>query len=310
MYNIPENSLFLMIGIVFLLILSSAISILLQHKNKDYNYSELRLRIKSWWIMIALLFLSLILSTKTSIIFFGFLSFLALKEFFSIVDLRLCDRRVLFWAYLSIPFQYYFIYIGWYGMFIIFIPVYMFLFLPIRMVIIGNTDGFIRSSGVISWGLMLTVFCLSHLAYLLVLPVKNNNAGNIGVILFIIFITQFNDVAQYIWGKLLGKNKIIPKVSPNKTLEGFIGGVITSSVCAGLLAEFLTPLSMKLGILVGFIISIIGFFGDVIISSVKRDLHIKDSGNLIPGHGGILDRIDSLLYTSPIFFHMIYYFAY
>ncbi|MFT5704027.1 MAG: phosphatidate cytidylyltransferase [Rickettsiales bacterium] len=110
--------------------------------------------------MILILFIALILSKKISIIFFGFLSFLALKEFCSIVSIRQADRRVLFWAYLSIPIQYYFVFIGWYGMFIIFIPVYLFLFLPIRMVLIGETKGFIRSAGIIHWATMLTVFCI------------------------------------------------------------------------------------------------------------------------------------------------------
>jgi phosphatidate cytidylyltransferase len=171
--------------------------------------------------MILILFIALILSKKISIIFFGFVSFLALKEFCSIVSIRQADRRVLFWAYLSIPLsipiQYYFVFIGWYGMFIIFIPVYLFLFLPIRMVLIGETKVFIRSAGIIHWATMLTVFCISHIAYLLSLPVKNDSAGAIGLVLFLLFITQYNDVCQYIWGKTCGKHKIIPKVSPNKT---------------------------------------------------------------------------------------------
>jgi phosphatidate cytidylyltransferase len=186
----------------------------------------------------------------------------------------------------------------------------MFLFLPIRMVLIGQNQGFIKSAATIQWALMLTVFCISHIAYLLTLPVKNDAAGSIGLVLFLLFITQFNDVSQYIWGKLFGKNKIIPKVSPNKTWEGFLGAVITITICSGFAAPVLTPLTFELGLIFGFIISISGFFGDVVISSVKRDLEIKDSGNLIPGHGGILDRIDSLIYTAPLFFHMIYYFSY
>jgi phosphatidate cytidylyltransferase len=299
-----------MLFVLMILITASAISYALKAKNPNRDYSNLRQRIKSWWWMIALIFAALVMGKKSSVIFFGFLSFLALKEFCSIASLRQADRRVLFWAYLAIPVQYYFVYIGWYGLFIIFIPVYMFLFLPIRMVLIGQNQGFIKSAATIQWALMLTVFCISHIAYLLTLPVKNDAAGSIGLVLFLLFITQFNDVSQYIWGKLFGKNKIIPKVSPNKTWEGFLGAVITITICSGFAAPLLTPLTFELGLIFGFIISISGFFGDVVISSVKRDLEIKDSGNLIPGHGGILDRIDSLRYTAPLFFHMIYYFSY
>ncbi len=310
MYNLPNNSLLAMLFVLMLLIVASAISIALKVKNPNRDYSNLRQRIKSWWWMIALIFAALAMGKKSSVIFFGFLSFLALKEFCSIASLRQADRRVLFWAYLAIPVQYYFVYIGWYGMFIIFIPVYMFLFLPIRMVLIGQNQGFIKSAATIQWALMLTVFCISHIAYLLTLPVKNDAAGSIGLVLFLLFITQFNDVSQYIWGKLFGRNKIIPKVSPNKTWEGFLGAVMTITICSGFAAPLLTPLTFELGLIFGFIISVSGFFGDVVISSVKRDLEIKDSGNLIPGHGGILDRIDSLMYTAPLFFHMIYYFSY
>ncbi|NOQ34489.1 MAG: phosphatidate cytidylyltransferase [Methylococcaceae bacterium] len=309
-FDIPPHSFYAMLAVIGLLLIASSISFLLSLKNPDKNYTELQLRIRSWWWMVLSLFIVLSISQNAAIIFFGFLSFLALKEFLSIVPTRHADRRVIFWAYLSIPLQYYWVSMGWYGMFIIFIPVYIFLLLPLRMILIGETEGFIRAAGILHWAVMLTVFAMSHIAYLLMLPVKNTAAGGIGLVLFLLFVTQFNDVCQYIWGKMLGKHKIIPKVSPNKTWEGFIGGLITITLCAGGIAPLLTPLSFETGLLAGAIIGLSGFVGDVVISSVKRDLHIKDSGSLIPGHGGILDRLDSLMYTAPLFFHYIYYVAY
>ena len=157
---------------------------------------------------------------------------------------------------------------------------------------------------------MLTVFCISHIPYLLMLPVKNEQAGAIGLVLYLLFMTQLNDVSQYVWGKSFGKNKILPKVSPNKTWEGFLGGICTIMICSAFIAPFLTPLSLKQGLLAGSLIALAGFIGDVVISVVKRDLEIKDSGSLIPGHGGILDRFDSLTFTAPLFFHFIYYLIY
>lgn len=310
MLNIPSHSLYAMCLVLSLLALASMVQWLLQYKHPERDYIELKQRINSWWWMIGILFICLALSTTTAIILFAFISFLALKEFFSIVPLRLNDRRVVFLAYLAIPLQYYWVAIGWYGMFIIFIPVYVFLLLPMRMVLIGETKGFIQSAGIIHWACMLTVYCISHVAYLLVLPEKNPQAGGLGLVIFILFMTELNDISQYIAGKLFGQHKIIPKVSPNKTWEGFIGGLLCISLLSILIAPWLTPLNAWQGLGAGVLISGAGFIGDVVISSVKRDLAIKDSGTLIPGHGGILDRLDSLMYTAPLFFHYCYYLAY
>lgn len=310
MFDIPINAFYTMMVVFALLFVASCVQYALAKNNPMTDYTELKLRIQSWWWMIIILFVCLVVSQGAAIALFGFISFLALKEFFSIVAMRRSDRQVVFWAYLAIPVQYYWVSIGWYGMFLIFIPIYIFLLLPMRMVLIGETKGFIRSAGITHWAVMLTVFCLSHIAYLLVLPVKNIDGGSIGLVIFLILMTQLNDVAQYIWGKTFGRHQIMPKVSPNKTWQGFIGGVVTITLASAFLAPFLTPLSMVEGVFAGLIIGLSGFIGDVVISSIKRDLAIKDSGSLIPGHGGILDRFDSLTFTSPLFFHYLYYLAY
>ncbi|WP_307190177.1 phosphatidate cytidylyltransferase [Geomicrobium sp. JCM 19039] len=214
------------------------------------------------------------------------------------------DRRVLFFAYLAIPIQFLWIYMEWYGMFIIFIPIYMFLFLPIIMVLIGKTSGFLKSIGSIHWGMMLMVFGLSHLAYFLAVP----GAGGAAMIVFVVVLTQLNDVSQFLFGKAFGKRKIVPAVSPNKTWAGFLGGVFVTTGLALLLFPLLTPYTWPFALFAGLIISIFGFIGDVNVSALKRDLGVKDSGQALPGHGGILDRIDSLTYTAPLVFHFTSYF--
>lgn len=307
MFGIPINSFYLMSTVIVLLIISSAICHFLELKKPNNDYTELKQRISSWWVMIAIFFSVLIISKNAAICFFAFLSFLMLKEFLSIVPTRLTDRRAIFWAYLAIPVQYFWIYRDWFDMFIVFVPVFMCLIIPMRMVMAGETKGFINSTGIMIWSSMLTVFCISHAAYLLVLPVVNENAGSVGLVLFLLFMTQFNDVCQYVCGKSFGKRKIMPKVSPNKTWGGFLGGFVCITLCASMIAPLLTPLTTLQGAGAGALISFSGFIGDVVISSIKRDLKIKDSGDLIPGHGGVLDRLDSLTYTAPVFFHYFYY---
>lgn len=271
--------------------------------------SELRQRVRSWWLIVALCSLALTFNRVAALLFFGLVSFLALKEYLTLIPTRQADRRVLFWAYLSIPVQYYWIGIEWYGMFIIFIPVYLFLLLPVAMVLSGETQGYLRAAGTLHWGLMSMVFSLSHLAYLLVLPQGEYPLVNgPGLVLFLLLLTELNDVAQYCWGKLLGRHKISPAVSPNKTVEGFVGGVVTTVLLSMALAPWLTPFSTLDALLAGALIAVAGFFGDLSLSALKRDLGIKDSGNLLPGHGGILDRVDSLTYTAPLFFHFARYF--
>lgn len=307
---LSQEIIIVLIGILLLLIVSSITAFILTKTKPEKDFSEINLRIKSWWMMATVFVFALLINHNISLIFLAFLCFLALKEYLSLIPTHRAHRQILFWAYLAIPIQFYWIYIGWYGMFIIFIPVYMFLFLPIRMLLIGENKGFLRTMGSVHWGLMLMVFGLSHLAYLLVLPGTTgaNAASGTGLVLYIVILTQCNDVAQFMWGKMLGKHKVIPRVSPNKTWEGLIGGIVTTMGLALLLAPLLTPLTLWSTLFTGFAIALAGFIGDVNISSLKRDLGIKDSGQTIPGHGGILDRVDSLTYTAPLFLHFIRYF--
>ncbi|MCB1099752.1 MAG: phosphatidate cytidylyltransferase [Verrucomicrobiales bacterium] len=288
-------------GILAILVIASITIRLLPHKADSESYIELKRRVQSWWVMVFIFVGALVIDRRLSVVVFAFISFLALKEYVSAIPTRRVDRRALFWAYLSIPVQYYWAGTGYYGMFIIFIPVYLFLLIPLRLVLAGETKGFLRAAGTLHWGLMVTVFSLSHGAFLLSL--KDGPA----LLLYLVVLTQSNDVAQFISGKSFGKRKIVPRVSPNKTWGGFIGGVIITSCLAMALAPLLTPLTLGQSAIAGVIIAVGGFFGDLTVSAVKRDLGIKDMGATIPGHGGVMDRVDSLTYTAPLFFHLIYY---
>lgn len=266
------------------------------------------IRVKSFLVIVIFFHLAFCFNKIFAFLVMCLISYLCLKEFLSLLPIRKTDRQVLLWAYWSIPVSYYIIYIGWVTLFYLFIPLYMFILLSIRMVMSGNTEGFLKNLAVMQYGLMTTVYAVGYLGMIAIIPNEYNpNGGCIGLLFYILVLTVANDFMQMFSGKAFGKHKIIPKVSPNKTWEGLIGGVIGATILSVVMAHLVTPLSTGQAVFLGIVLSIFGFFGDVAMSAIKRDLGVKDMSSLIPGHGGILDRLDSLLFTAPLFFH---YFAY
>ena len=306
-FSANKEVAFIILLIIGLLVFATLLFFIWGKLKPEANLIELKLRTKSWWTMALVFILAIVINPIISYFAFGLLSFMALREISTISkNVRDVDRRIMIWCYIAIPIQFILAYNGYFNLFVIFIPVVMFIFISFMLVIKGETTEIGRSMSVIPTQLMLTVFSLSHLAFLLSLPqIAGFNAGGRGLLLFVVFITEINDVFQFTWGKLLGRHAIIPKISPNKTWEGFIGGIITTTVL-GYFLRFLTPFSEVESLVVSFVIACAGFVGDVVVSAVKRDIGLKDTGTLIPGHGGILDRIDSLAITSVVFFHIVY----
>ena len=269
---------------------------------------ELKARPRSWWWIVLPVSLALVTGPVAVAILFALTSFVALREFLSIIPVRPADRMAILIAYLAIPLQYWFVADDWYGMFAIFIPVYVTAAIALRLVLAGETAGFIRSAGTLQWGLFLTLYNLSHLAFLMVLDVAVPlPAGGAGLLLFVLAVVAFNDVAQFVTGRMFGRHAIAPAVSPKKTWEGFLGGLAASAALGAGLAALLTPFGALEGALAATGLAGLGFLGDVTVSAVKRDLGIKDSGSLLPGHGGILDRLDSLVFAAPVFLHYVRY---
>ena len=303
-----QREIAVVIGLIFgLLVLATLLFWVLGKARPKGDFTELKVRTRSWWAMATIFVLASLLHPVITFVSLGLLSFFALREISSISkNVRDADRSVLIWCFLAIPVQYYFAYIGHYGLFLIFIPVCMYLWIPFMLVVKGETEDISRSMSVLPTQLIFTVFAISHLAFLVSLPgLPGFDAGGRGLLLFIVFITEMNDIFQFTWGKLLGRYRILPKVSPGKTWEGLIGGVITTMV-VGYYLRFLTPFSETEILITCGLVAITGFIGDVIVSAIKRDLGLKDTGKAIPGHGGILDRIDSLAPTAPVFFHIVY----
>ncbi|MCA9862615.1 MAG: phosphatidate cytidylyltransferase [Thermomicrobiales bacterium] len=268
---------------------------------------NLKDRVRAWWVMCAVLALALLTGRTGAALLFMGVSFLALREFVTLAPTRHGDHRALLWIFFVVtPVQYWLVWRDWYGLFAIFIPVFVFLLAPARVALAGDTGDFLARTAVIQWGLMICVYCVSYAPALLMLD-ANGEGGGAKLLLFLLIVVQGSDVLQYIWGKLLGRRKIAPLVSPNKTWEGFVGGV-ASATLLGTALWWLTPFAPWQAAVMALVIALMGFAGGLTMSAIKRDRGVKDFGTLIAGHGGILDRIDSLCFAAPVFFHLVRYF--
>jgi phosphatidate cytidylyltransferase len=264
-------------------------------------------RINAWWLMVALVALAFAFGEGGVIVLFGLLSVLALREFVTLTYTKRSDHLALALAfYLALPLQYALIWIEWYGLYSIFIPVYGFLFLPIIAALRADTERFLERIAEVQWGLMLAVFCLSHVPALVTLDIPGFHGREILLIAFLVIVVQSSDVLQYVWGKLFGRHKVAPALSPSKTWEGLVGGVLSATLLGASL-WWITPFSPLEAAAIAFSINLMGFFGGLVMSAIKRDRGVKDWGHLIAGHGGVLDRLDSVLFSAPVFFHIVRY---
>jgi phosphatidate cytidylyltransferase len=293
-------------AILCILLVGSGATRVLIHRFPGRDYTELRLRLRTWWFIVPPVAIALIAGKGISIVLLAVVSALALKEYLAMVAHRGADYAGLRFVYLAIPVEYWFAYRSSYVAFVATVPLFGLAVLPLVFAM-RNATAALRAAPTANFGLLLTVFSVGHIALLLELPDETNPvAGATGWVVFLLLITQLNDVAQYVFGKCFGRRLIAPRASPNKTVEGFLGGIATSAMLAAWIGPLLTPIDAAAGLLVGGAIAVAGFGGDMTISALKREHGVKDAGNLLPGHGGILDRVDSLITTSPLFFYFVY----
>jgi len=153
---------------------------------------------------------------------------------------------------------------------------------------------------------MVCVFCLSHVPALLTLEIPGFEGRQLLLVAFLVLVVQASDVLQYVWGKLAGRHLVAPRLSPSKTWEGLLGGV-ASATLLGAALHGLTPFTPWQAVALSLLVCAMGFFGGLVMSAIKRDRGVKDWGTLIEGHGGMLDRLDSVVFAAPVFFHVVRY---
>jgi phosphatidate cytidylyltransferase len=265
-------------------------------------------RIRAWWMMALLFVIGVATGTVGSILLFSLISFLALREFVTLAPTRPGDHRALFWCFFVVtPLQYYLIWIQWYGLFSILIPVYVSIFLAIRTALAGDTERFLERTAINQWGIMICVYFVSYVPALLMIRIPAYENQNAKLMFFLVLVVELSDVLQYVWGKSIGRRPVAPSISPNKTWEGLVGGIVCATAI-GTAIWWATPFTPGEAAVMAFVITIMGFAGGLIMSAIKRDRGVKDYGAMIEGHGGVLDRIDSLCFAAPVFFHLTRFF--
>lgn len=309
MPNYERDTFLLFCGIGGILAVASIIGYLLKVNTKQPNtvIDNLNARIYAWWLMVLVIGIAFALGYFAVILLFFFISGFALREFITLTPTTRDDYYALVFAfYIVVPVQYILIATDWYGLLTIFIPVYVFLLLPMFASLTGSTKNFLDRTAKIQWGLMITVYCISCVPALLNLKIAGYEGRNLLLIAFLIIVVQLSDVLQYVFGKLWGKHKIAPTLSPSKTIEGFLGGVLSASVIGSCL-WWITPFNICQAFIIALMITLLGFLGGLVMSAIKRDCGVKDWGYMIEGHGGMLDRLDSVCFAAPIFFHVVRY---
>ena len=298
----------LLCGLFGVLVIASIIGGILGRFKQNDTISNLNARIRAWWVMCIVCVLAMAIGPIGSTVLFMLMSFFALRECITLLPTRRGDHEALFWCFFIIlPLQYLLVGLEWYGFFVVLIPVYAWLFIPARLALAGDTQHFLERAAKIQWSMMIAVYCISYAPALLMLPIPGYEQQNIKLLFFLLIVVQISDVLQYVFGKLWGKHPIVPKLSPNKTVEGFVGGILSASL-VGMGLWWITPFAPWQAFLISLLITLLGFLGGLCMSGIKRDRGVKDFGTMLEGHGGMMDRIDSLCFAAPIFFHVVRYF--
>jgi phosphatidate cytidylyltransferase len=312
-----NKTLALIGGILAVLATATAVGqFLKRHPDTGLNAAAVRTfneRLRAWWLICSALAAALWIGNSVTFALFGFTSFWALREFITLTPTRQGDHRALFWVFfLFTPLQYLLVSFNRYELFNVFLPVYAFLFILARVAMSGDYKRFLERTAKIQAGLLICVYSLSYAPALLNLKLNTHTSdggwqlwpgSNVLLLFFLILVVQVSEAMQFLWSKLLGRHAIAAAISHNRTWEGFLGGV-GSATLLGAALWWATPFEPWIAALMSLVVSMMGFAGGLTMSAIKRDRGVKDYGTLVEGHSGVLDRIDSICFAAPVFFHL------
>jgi phosphatidate cytidylyltransferase len=266
-----------------------------------------RLRVRAWLMLFSILAAAFLIGPWGTTALFGLISFWALREFITLTPTRPGDHRTLFWVFfLFTPLQFLLVGMGRYELYSIVIPVYAFLFIPARIALAGDSKRFLERVAKIQAGLLICVYCLSYAPALLKLRPQEGATWDANALLFFfVLIVQLSDALQFAWARIPSRHVIAPAINSTRTWEGLLGGTISVTLI-GTLLWWATPFQgvhWWMAAAMSLVLSLMGFAGGMTMSAIKRDRGVKDYGTLVEGHGGVLDRVDSICFAAPVFFH-------
>lgn len=267
-------------------------------------------KVQAWWLVSLFVGGSLLIGWAATVLVFAAISFIALREYATLVPTRREDRPVVLFVYAAAPISYGAIFLDLYGYFLVIAPIYMFVGTASLMALIGRTDGFLATAGVLTWGMLICVFNIGHAAFLIRTPADEAGpAGPAGLVFFLIAMTILADAAEAAGTRFLGRTPLSARLGPERTLEGLAVSIAVTGAAFTALSAIYTPLPLGPAAFIGFLLPIWAVMGSLVMAAVKRELGVATSSDLLPGYGGALDRIASLSFTAPWVFHMLAIFA-
>jgi len=309
-----NQNLMWMLGGVFAALLAGSVGRVVALRKAAPDLVAQRMgSLKVWWTLAILIAVAVLFGTFGAATILAVAGILGLREFLNLFGQRRVGRAACVLALAAVPLQYSFIVMGRDHDARTILPIAALLAISTARLLRGGTRDFIRLTAGAYWGVMILVYGLSHAALLFSMEtISEPLVGTAGWFLFVVIITEMDDIAQALVGRRIGRHKITPHISPNKTWEGFAGGVFTSVLLSLSLSPWLTtfpPLSTSRGLVTsigaGLLIVTAAFLGDINMSAIKRDVGVKDGSAILPGMGGIIDRVDSLTFTAPAFFYFL-----
>jgi phosphatidate cytidylyltransferase len=293
------------LGVVLLLIPLAFVALARLGKIDAKASSELWTRYYSWLVLIPLLLVPILLGAAWTIVGIGLLSILCYREYARAVGL-FREKLLSFLIVVGILFITFAVFDHWYNFFMALTPLAIATLIA-AAILSDQPKGYVQRVALSVLAFCLFGACMGHLGYIA------NDPDYRPRIILLLLCVEGNDVFAFLVGKTLGRHKLAPNTSPNKTVEGAIGALVLTTLLVMGLGHLVyegtdldTPFRLAL---LGMLISLAGQLGDLALSSIKRDLGLKDMGVLIPGHGGLLDRFDSILLAAPVYFHYVGYYV-